>query len=306
MASEKKTRFRFTDAERLEAIQELFNNICKHTSKNKNELWQNVHFILCQGNPRFKFCSLRLLKEHMLDQVKKFKKYTEDTESGRERLNTKWGIKMHDLMTVWQNYEQIVEADAISKLNKTGRPRMDVVKRKQADVEIAKEIPDATSGVIHENATNSEDKDDCVLPDNTVLSAQTTLTQLADSNNFVEIQSNNGSNESQDAIEPLPQDLFRKHTESSRKSRNKETKGVWQYLAEKIRCESEIQLQIHRDNIELKREELQYKRQKLEFEQEKWKVEMEERKQQMQVTESLCKVLMAFANSKINKACNSK
>lgn len=95
---------------------------------------------------------MQLLKEHLIEQVNKFKKYdsVEATESGRERLNSEWGLKMRVLMTVWPNYEQLLESDAASKLNQSGRLRKIASKRKQTDTEIAKKIRDAALGIIED------------------------------------------------------------------------------------------------------------------------------------------------------------
>ncbi|GAB6023296.1 hypothetical protein CHUAL_008103 [Chamberlinius hualienensis] len=107
-------------------------------------MWTNLRENLCRDNPRFECCSCRLLKEHMLEQVRKFKKYSEEaTESEVERLSTPWGLKMQALMAVWANYEALVESELPHKvINKGGRPRK-IIPNIEADIQLCAEIREA-------------------------------------------------------------------------------------------------------------------------------------------------------------------
>lgn len=108
----KKTRFRFSEAKRVTALTELFNIVCKDLITTEDQVWANLHTVLCHNNPkylqrevidpnqtirrldcRFEMCSLRLLKDHMLQQVSQCRKYDseEASESGKERMQTQWG-----------------------------------------------------------------------------------------------------------------------------------------------------------------------------------------------------------------------
>lgn len=230
---------------------------------------------------------MQLLKEHLIEQVNKFKKYdsVEATESGRERLNSEWGSKMRVLMTVWPNYEQLLESDAASKLNQSGRLQKIASKRKQTDTEIAKKIRDAALGIIEDGNSDIYSGNYVDIPlnetsEDTTLFAPTTNMQLSHINS-TELNSPHEIEESEQDIERSSSSestFTRKHTKPATKNRNKQAKDVWQYLAEKSCRESETQLLIHKDNIEIKHADLKYKQDKLEFEKEKWKVEVEERK----------------------------
>ncbi|KAJ3661851.1 hypothetical protein Zmor_006230 [Zophobas morio] len=89
----KKTRFRFSEAKRVTALTELFNIVCKDLITTEDQVWANLHTVLCHNNPKFEMCSLRLLKDHMLQQVSQCRKYDseEASESGKERMQTQWG-----------------------------------------------------------------------------------------------------------------------------------------------------------------------------------------------------------------------
>lgn len=52
MAVVKRSQFRFSESERLQAIQELFNNVCEDVAGTEEELWQNVHIVLCRDTAR--------------------------------------------------------------------------------------------------------------------------------------------------------------------------------------------------------------------------------------------------------------
>lgn len=150
---------------------------------------------------------MQLLKEHLIEQVNKFKKYdsVEATESGRERLNSEWGSKMRVLMTVWPNYEQLLESDAASKLNQSGRLRKIASKRKQTDTEIAKKIRDAALGIIEDGNSdiysgNYVDKPLNETSEDTTLFAPTTNMQLSHINS-TELNSPREIEESEQDIE---------------------------------------------------------------------------------------------------------
>lgn len=141
----KKKRFRFSESERIKCIKELYNTLSEDAADTEDGLWSNLHQTLIYDNPeyiyflesylyvinsllfssRFGICSVRLLKDHMLEQVSKFKKFDseEASESGKERLQTKWGDAMKDLMLVWDNYKKLLDNNV--KLHKThpGRPK---------------------------------------------------------------------------------------------------------------------------------------------------------------------------------------
>lgn len=129
---------------------------------------------------------MQLLKEHLIEQVNKFKKYdsVEAIESGRERLNSEWGSKMRVLMTVWPKYEQLLESDAASKLNQSGRLRKIASKRKQTDTEIAKKTRDAALGIIEDGNSDIYSGNYVDIPlnetsEDTTLFAPTTNMQLS-------------------------------------------------------------------------------------------------------------------------------
>lgn len=150
---------------------------------------------------------MQLLKEHLIEQVNKFKKYdsVEATESGRERLNSEWGSKMRVLMTVWPNYEQLLESDAASKLNQSGRLQKIASKRKQTDTEIAKKIRDAALGIIEDGNSdiysgNYVDKPLNETSEDTTLFAPTTNMQLSHINS-TELNSPREIEESEQDIE---------------------------------------------------------------------------------------------------------
>ncbi|KAF5300300.1 hypothetical protein FQA39_LY11157 [Lamprigera yunnana] len=106
--SQKKKRFRFSEADRIKCIRELHGILAEDDLQNEENVWSRLNDTLMYDNPdRFNTCSLRLLKDHMLEQVLKFRKYDskEATESGKERLQTPWGNYMRQLMLVWDNYE---------------------------------------------------------------------------------------------------------------------------------------------------------------------------------------------------------
>jgi hypothetical protein len=48
----KKTRFRFSDAERIKCLKELFNTLCELEVETEDELWKNLHSVVCFDNPR--------------------------------------------------------------------------------------------------------------------------------------------------------------------------------------------------------------------------------------------------------------
>ncbi|KAF5296043.1 hypothetical protein FQA39_LY12665 [Lamprigera yunnana] len=110
--SQKKKRFRFSEADRIKCIRELHGILAEDDLQNEENVWSRLNDTLMYDNPdRFNTCSLRLLKDHMLEQVLKFRKYDskEATESGKERLQTPWGNYMRQLMLVWDNYEKLGE-----------------------------------------------------------------------------------------------------------------------------------------------------------------------------------------------------
>ncbi|KAB0804156.1 hypothetical protein PPYR_01126 [Photinus pyralis] len=114
--------------------------------------------MLMYDNPdRFKTCSLRLLKDHMLEQICKYRKYDseEASESGKERLQTPWGANMRELMEVWDTYTKLVNADKVlHTANAPGRPKKGSETQKKNEVEVARRIRDAALGTITQSCTN--------------------------------------------------------------------------------------------------------------------------------------------------------
>ncbi|KAJ3661435.1 hypothetical protein Zmor_005830 [Zophobas morio] len=309
-SSGKKSRFRFSEAERIKSIKELFNLLCEGDFATEEQLWKNLHFVLCYDSDRFKSCSLRLLKEHMLEQVVKYKKYDseEATESGKERLHTEWGDAMRTLLTVWYNYESIVNLEAEKKTKKPGRPRKEATMKKNDDVAAAKAIREAALQTIENNSSFSE---------NIIIE----LTDVDDSDNtdygLHYINSNDA--EFQDDTEstnncpnaPRAKGVKRKHTTQAVKTRNSSTSqgnGVFLYLSDKTRVENELrkeELRLrerqHADTIKLQQDEIAYKKAKLEFEERKWQQQYEEKQSDNQRNDTIIKLLEAVLNSGVLK-----
>jgi hypothetical protein len=96
----------------------------------------------------------------MLEQITKFKKYDaeEVTESGKERLRSEWGDTVRQLLTVWSNFEELVNADAQRKKNKSSRLRKETNSKKDDDVSLAKTIREAALQTIQINTNNESFK----------------------------------------------------------------------------------------------------------------------------------------------------
>ncbi|GAB6030076.1 hypothetical protein CHUAL_005756 [Chamberlinius hualienensis] len=154
----KKTRFRFSEQERIQVFDVLYASISEGINTSEEDLWINIHAQLCHDNPRFEACSCRLLKEHTLDQVRKFKKYDseEATEAEVERLSTAWGQKLRTLMTAWAGYEALVEYELSHKvINKGGRPRKILISDIKTDAQLGPEITE--EAVTYESLSQNED-----------------------------------------------------------------------------------------------------------------------------------------------------
>ncbi len=52
-SSGKKSRFRFSEAERIKSIKELFNLLCEGDFATEEQLWKNLHFVLCYDSDRY-------------------------------------------------------------------------------------------------------------------------------------------------------------------------------------------------------------------------------------------------------------
>lgn len=52
----KKTRFRFTEAERIKALRELFNILCEDVFETEQDLWDNLRRVLCHDSARYVQC----------------------------------------------------------------------------------------------------------------------------------------------------------------------------------------------------------------------------------------------------------
>ncbi|KAF5270051.1 hypothetical protein FQA39_LY08463 [Lamprigera yunnana] len=139
---------------RIKCIRELHGILAEDDLQNEENVWSRLNDTLMYDNPdRFNTCSLRLLKDHMLEQVLKFRKYDskEATESGKERLQTPWGNYMRQLMLVWDNYEKLGE-----RAVKVGRPKKKELSQAKEDVEMAKNIRNAALRTIRKRGEIEE------------------------------------------------------------------------------------------------------------------------------------------------------
>ncbi|KAF5304316.1 hypothetical protein FQA39_LY09695 [Lamprigera yunnana] len=275
--SQKKKRFRFSEADRIKCIRELHGILAEDDLQNEENVWSRLNDTLMYDNPdRFNTCSLRLLKDHMLEQVLKFRKYDskEATESGKERLQTPWGNYMRQLMLVWDNYEKLGE-----RAVKVGRPKKKELSQAKEDVEMAKNIRNAALRTIRKRGEIEEGnvevlEDTLSFPESPGSSTGTLTTS-------------------------------RECTSSATKKRNTNNKegGVFIYLAEKARLETELQKeelklkqQQHADNLRLQEETLQFQKSKLEFERERWHVEAQHRQAETARTNLLINIMQTLIN----------
>ncbi|KAF5275030.1 hypothetical protein FQA39_LY06967 [Lamprigera yunnana] len=275
--SQKKKRFRFSEADRIKCIRELHGILAEDDLQNEENVWSRLNDTLMYDNPdRFNTCSLRLLKDHMLEQVLKFRKYDskEATESGKERLQTPWGNYMRQLMLVWDNYEKLGE-----RAVKVGRPKKKELSQAKEDVEMAKNIRNAALRTIRKRGEIEEGN----------------VEVLEDTLSFPESPGSSTGTPT----------TSRECTSSATKKRNTNNKegGVFIYLAEKARLETELQKeelklkqQQHADNLRLQEETLQFQKSKLEFERERWHVEAQHRQAETARTNLLINIMQTLIN----------
>uniref|UniRef100_T1IH47 Uncharacterized protein n=1 Tax=Strigamia maritima TaxID=126957 RepID=T1IH47_STRMM len=320
----KQSRFRFTTIENLRTIDETYNILCEDVSTTEIEMWENLHGVLSCNNSRFESCSVRLLKGHMLDQVTKYKKIEsgEIKETGKERENTPWKEKMEKLLTVWLNYNNLVELETTQKNQKTGRPRKTAEK---SDLELAKEIRNAALSSMRKQKAVDDDhsSENSNSGDPNLKTTDVSPTSQVDENlatpstsqvnenlatpSTSQVNENLATSSTSQVNENLTTPSTSKDTSQtlgpSTKRRKCTTKveGVWSYLAEKSRDELQLNREIHKDDLNFKKEHLEFKKQKLEFEREKWQAERDEREKRDESQAATTKLLSVMLISEFTE-----
>ncbi|KAF5300815.1 hypothetical protein FQA39_LY19119 [Lamprigera yunnana] len=217
--SQKKKRFRFSEADRIKCIRELHGILAEDDLQNEENVWSRLNDTLMYDNPdRFNTCSLRLLKDHMLEQVLKFRKYdSKEATEIRERAPANTMGELHEATNAYQKKKELSQA--------------------KEDVEMAKNIRNAALRTIRKRGEIEEGN----------------VEVLEDTLSFPE---------SPGSSTGYPYD-FSECTSSATKKRNTNNKegGVFIYLAEKARLETELQKeelklkqQQHADNLRLQEE----------------------------------------------------
>ncbi|GAB6026986.1 hypothetical protein CHUAL_013652 [Chamberlinius hualienensis] len=286
----KKTRFRLTEEERLKCLEEFLSLISEDITTSEDALWQNLLDILSRDHERFKLCTIRNLKNNVLDQVQKYKTYdvAEATESGRERLQTKWGDIMKMVMTVWSSYETLTQLEAAKKVNTNERKHKISAER---DAEIGKKIRHA--------AVSSLDAGESICSFQLEEFCQSGSVSADESNQvYVESVYNVDSPMPDTFSTETPTCTERKFTKPSRKSR--QTKAELK-LREKIEMEN---INIRNRQLELDEKRLEADEKRLEAEMEEKRCAREERLLQLATHKATTTLLNSLLQSSLFKIHN--
>ncbi|KAJ3659539.1 hypothetical protein Zmor_011223 [Zophobas morio] len=301
MSQLKKKRFRFSERERIKCLNALFDLLCETEFTKEEDVWKKLHAVVSEDErERFQNCSFKLLKDHMLEQVIKFRKFDADeaTESGKERIQTEWGDAVRKLLTVWSQYEDVAQIDIENKKNERGKKRCSG--QKFDEVMPAKAIRQAALQSL-DNPIESCNSEEILETEATDVDNEIFFHTVDDFND-TDIDGERGGREG------FNQESSRVYTAAARKTRNGTKDGTsFSYLIEKMKRESQLQQEQlrfkekqHQDNMKIQIEELEFKKAKLEFEQKKWQEEEEGRKIERQKNAILNRFLENILTQNLN------